>query len=175
MIELIIICFIIYTIYKKVNIITPNNFKNILTKKGFRNIITVRQILSGTWITADFHGDNYLFVVIKNGHSVSNETIEEIYRYASQKHYHNIILVPGNAPILTTARTAISSYNIQIWNNSMLTNILSNSNEAIVSSVVQKAPIEDNCVIQESIDPIQDGSKANSIFGNLFGNKIEKL
>ena len=174
MIELIIICFIIYTIYKKANIITPDNLKNILIKKGFRNITTVRQILSSTWITADFHGDNYLFAVIKAGHSVSKETIEEIYRYASQKHYHNIILVPGNAPILTTARTSISSYNIQIWNNSMLTNISSNSNE-IISSVVQKAPIEDNCVIEESIDPIQDGSKANSIFGNLFGNKIEKL
>ena len=175
MVSLIIFCIIIYAIYKKVNIVTPENLKNILIKKQFRNIVTVRQVLSGTWITADFHGDNYLFVVIKVGQSISKSIIDEIYNYASQKHYHNIILVPGNAPILNTARTAISNYNIQIWNNSMLTNILSNSNEAIVSSVVQKAPIEDNCVIQESIDPIQDGSKANSIFGNLFGNKIEKL
>ncbi len=34
---------------------------------------------------------------------------------------------------------------------------------------------EDHCKIEPSTDPIQDGSKANSIFGAFFGNKVEKL
>ena len=175
MFEIIIICIIIYAIYKKSNVITPGRLIIILKDKGFRNITTIKQILSCSWITADFHGENYIFAVIKDGHSVYKDMLEDLYNYASQKHYHNIILVPGNATILTNAKTTISKYNIQIWNTSTLNNISSTPTQNVASSVIQKAPINDNCVIDEPVDPIQDGNKANSILGNLFGNKIEKL
>ena len=34
---------------------------------------------------------------------------------------------------------------------------------------------DDHCKIEPSADPIQDGSKANSILGAFFGNRVEKL
>lgn len=40
---------------------------------------------------------------------------------------------------------------------------------------INKFPIDDHCIIEESFDPIQNGAKANSLFGNFFGNKSEKL
>lgn len=176
MFELIILIIIIYVIYKKSNLImTPEKFKIILKNKGFRNMTTIRQIVSGTWITADYHGDNYIFYLAKTGYSISKEAVVAIYNYASQKHYHNIILVPITSTILTNARTAISNYGIQIWNNDMLNNISKTSTDNAPSAIIQKAPINDNCEIDEPVDPIQDGSKANSIFQNLFGNKIERL
>ena len=41
--------------------------------------------------------------------------------------------------------------------------------------VQQPKATDDHCIIAPSTDPIQDGSKANSILGAFFGNKVEKL
>lgn len=44
------------------------------------------------------------------------------------------------------------------------------------SAIVQKNNVsDDHCIIEPSTNPIQDGSKANSILGAFFGNKVEKL
>ena len=176
MFGLIFVIIIIYLIYKNSNIfMTPARFKTILSNKGFRNINIVKQIISGTWITADYHGDNYIFSIIKPSSTVSKKTIDELYNYAISKHYHNIILVPGNSTILTTANTAISNYHIQIWNTATLNRKFGKEENYTSSAIVEKAPINDHCKIDAPFDPIQDGSKVNSIFGNFFNNKIEKL
>ena len=177
MFGLIIFIVIFYIIYKRMilDVTNPMNLKSLLEKKGFRNISTALDTSSVSWITADFHGDNYIFLIVKNGHAVSKEMIKSIYEYTTPKHYHNIILVSGNAHVLSTARTAISKYNIKVWTGATISSFSNATQESIINSVTQKAPIEDNCDIEPSFDPIQDGTRANSIFGNFFGNKIEKL
>ena len=177
MIEFIVLIIIFYAIIKKANnnTMTSEKFKMMLKNKGFGNITIASQTIAGTWITADYHGDNYIFYLIKPGYSVTKNIIDAFYQYASQKHYHNIIIIPGNSTILTTARTIISNYGIQIWNNNTLNSKFGTAENYTSSAIVEKAPINDHCKIDESFDPIQDGSKVNSILGNFFRNKIERL
>ena len=175
--EIIVFIIIIYLIYKKTNnlVMTPEKFKLTIKNKGFGNIVNASQTVAGTWITADYNGDNYIFYIIKPGYSVSKAIIDAFYQYASTKHYHNMIIIPGTSTILTNTRTIISNYGIQIWNNATLNNKFGTAENYTSSAIVEKAPINDNCKIDAPIDPIQDGSKVNSIFGNLFNNKIERL
>ena len=173
MFDLIIIIVIIYSIYKKYN--STQKLTTILQAKGFSNIITVKQNNSSTWVTANFHGDNYLFEVVKNGSNVTNASINTLIDYAAKNHYHNIILVPGNSVISNTAKPAISNANIQIWDNAKLNSLSAKSRENVSSAIIQKMPLHDKCKIDTPQDPIQDGTKANSIFSNFFGNKIERL
>lgn len=173
MFDLIVIIFIIYMIYKKYNK-TPSKITSILQNKGFSNISTIRQNTGSYWMTASFHGDNYLFEIMKTGYNVSNNSIHTLGEYAKKAHYHNIILVLGNSVISNNAKSIISQYKIEIWDNAKL-NEFSNPNNNSITSIVKTSEIHDSCKITPSDDPIQDGKQANSILGNFFGNRIEKL
>ena len=174
MFDFLIIIFIVYVIYKKYNNSIPK-ITTILQNKGFHNIATIRQNTSSYWLSANFHGDNYLFEIMKVGYNVSNNSIHTLGEYATKAHFHNIVLVPGNSAISSKARPAISQYNIQIWDTAKLNDFSNQSRETTASSIIQTSPIEDTCKIDSSDDPIQDGTKANSILGNFLGNKVEKL
>lgn len=174
MLDLIIIVFIIYAIYKKYNH-SSSKMTTILQSKGFSNISTIKQNTSSYWMTANFHGENYLFEIMKPGYTVSNISVHTLGEYAIKTHYHNIILVPGNSPISSKAKSLISQYKIQIWDNTKLNDFSNRSNETVTSPIVKTSKIYDTCKINTSDNPIQDGKAANSILGNFFGNKIEKL
>lgn len=174
MFDLIVILFIIYVIYKKYNNNSPLKLITILQNKGFHNISTVKQLPSSTWITATLHGDHYLFEIMKNGNPVTNSSITTFVEYATKAHYHNMILVPGNAIISNSAKAEIEKYAIKVWDSSQLTSLSNTSPESLASFIKPKIT-DDTCEISEPENPIQDGKKANSIWGNLFKHKIERL
>ena len=174
MLDFIVIIFIFYIIYKKYNHNSETKLTTTLQNKGFRNITTIRRNTSSTWITANLHGDNYLFEVMKNGSNVTNSSINTLMEYVTKAHFHNAILVPGNAAISNTAKSAIEQYHIEIWDNSKLISFSNSSTEDIASMIKPKIT-NDTCPIPKADDPIQDGKKANSILGNFFNNKVEKL
>lgn len=144
---------------------------SILQKKGFNNITPIKHPKFMYLFQADFHGDNYLIFYGIN--LITAETVDSLYVFASKQHYHNIIIIVDNSCISINAKPKIEKYNIKIWNPNEIANNFSPETNA--SSIINKMPLDDNCKIDESYEPIQDGSKVNSIFGNLFNNKIEKL
>lgn len=174
MFDLIVILFIIYVIYKKYNHNSPLKLISILQNKGFHNISTVKNLPSSSWISATLHGEHYLFEMIKNANPVTNSSITTFVEYATKAHFHNMILVPGNAIISNSAKAEIEKYNIQVWDSSQLTT-LSNTNSENIAPFVKPKITVDTCEISEPEDPIQDGKKVNSIWGNLFKHKIERL
>lgn len=169
MLDLVIIFFVIYAIYKKYNSGVSQNFISNLQKKGFGNIAYLQQNPTSTFIKADFHGENYLFCMPKNTNIISQTMVNVFVEYAAKNHFHKLVLVAGNAKISDTAKKVISDYEIEIWNAAKLNEL------AQQDYVIQKNKTDDTCPIEESVDPIQDGTKANSIWSSLFENKIEKL
>lgn len=172
MFELIVIIFIIYVVYKKSNKVSSIQLIKILKTKGFSNITIVRENLASSWITATFHGDTYLFEVTKNVSAISNNSIQTLSEYAANHHYHNVVIFLGNSPISNVLKNAILKHNIQIWDNAKLNSFSNKTNQY---TIISKLPLDDHCKIDVSEDPIQEGTKANSLLGNLFSNKIEKL
>lgn len=173
--DLIIIGIIIYSIYKKYNKTSFSNIRSILQKNGFHSIYTVEQNSDNFVITASLNGENYIIKTMLNNSSVTNSTIHSLVEKATKLHYHNIVLIPGNAVISGSAKPLINKYNIAVWDNSKLNQFSTSSKSDNISTIVKTSPIHDTCKISDSEEPIQDGSKANSIWGNFFGNKIEKL
>ena len=174
MLDLVIIVLVFWWIFKKSNSKIISNITTILIKEGFSHIATVRQNQESYWLSANFHGDNYLFQVMKNGYSVTNSCVNTWVEYATKTHYHNLILIPRNATISASATSVIKQYDITIWDNSKLKNF-SNLHTQNTSSIIKTTPTYDTCKIDTPQDPIQNGSKANSILRNLWGNKIERL
>ena len=175
MFELIFFVFIIYVLYKKYNQNSYIKLIGILQNQGFHGISVLQQNQDNYWLKANFHGEHYLFDVCKQNSMISDLAINTLIVYATKNHYHNVVLVPGNSAISDAARRTISKHNIEIWNENKINMLSSQKNEPITSSIVKTSQIHDTCKIDESNDPIQDGTKVNSLFGNLFSNKIEKL
>ena len=175
MVEVIVMIFVIYFIYK--SYMPSNNnflsFKTLLQKKGYGNIIEVSHDSTQSLITADYNGENYVFALIKPGNVVSVNNIIQLTEYATKNHYHNLILVPGNSFISDTAQNAIGKYNIEVWKNTNFSFSKNNIKESTINSKIDN--INSFNTSSDIDDPIQDGTKANSIFGNLFGNKVDKL
>lgn len=171
MFYIIFIILIIWWFYKSTTNFIRYNTVSILQKKGFKNITQIKHPKFMYLFQADFHGDNYLIFYGIN--PIIAESVDSLYEFASIKHYHNIIIIIDNSSISNSAKTKIEKYNIKILNPNEIANNF--SPETNTSSIINKMPLDDNCKIDESYEPIQDGKKANSIFGNLFNNKIEKL
>jgi hypothetical protein len=98
--------------------------------------------------------------------------------FAIKGHYHNVIIIPGNSGISDLARQKIAENNIQIFSIEKLKNNIqnpTNDSSSQKNNIVSKPTSTSNYKATESNDPIKNGTKANSIFGNLFGNKVEKL
>ena len=171
MFDLIIFIIIIYIIVKKSKFSSANIF-NLLNIQEFQNIVLLKHTSSSSFYTAQKAGDNYLIQVMEVGNIVSKNTILELTDLAQKNHYHNMILIPSSSIISDIAKKEIASYNIQILNPNQQ---VSSDDSIRKSSFISKMPLDDNCPIDEPQDAIQDGKKANSIFGNLFGNKIERL
>ena len=91
MLELIIFIFIIYRIFKKYNHHSPAKLLFLLRSQGFSNIEIVQQNQANYYIKANFHGDNYLFAVIKDHATISHIAINTLIEYATKNHYHNMI------------------------------------------------------------------------------------
>lgn len=174
MFDLLVILSIIYLIYKKYNN-SPSKITTILQNKGFHNIFTVQQNPSSYWMSASLHGENYLLQIMKTGNNVSTNNIHTLAEYATKAHYHNVILIPGNCTISKSAKTVISEYSIQIWDNTKLNEFSLQNSQTTSAQTMASNKFENSTSINHPDDPIQDGKKANSFLANFFGNKPEKL
>ncbi len=172
MLQIIFFIFIIYIIFKKYNQPSPTRLISILQRQGFHNFAILQQNQSHYYMKAELHGDNYLFKVIKENATLSHITIQALMEYATKNHYHNIVLIPGNALISDMAKKCIAEYNIDVWNQAKLNELFKTQG---TSSVIKNSLTNDTCKIEESDDPIQNGTKATTILGNLFHQKIERL
>ena len=171
MIDLIVIIIIIYVIFKK-----STNFNTkvpaLLKLHKFQNIRLLRSMSYCTFYTAQKAGDNYLIQAMIVGNHVTQSTISDLVNLAQKNHYHNMIIIPNSSIISDIAKKEIKSNAIQILKSDEK---VSSDESAMKASFIQKLPLDDNCPIDEPQEAIQDGKKANSIFGNFFGNKIERL
>ena len=171
MFDLIIIIFIIYIIVKRSKAFNVNSIA-LLKMHNFQNITLLKKTISSNFFTAQKADDNYLIQAMTPGNLVSKSTITELTDLAQKGHYHNMILIPSSSAISDMAKKEIENNHIQILK---LDAKISSDESVKQSSFIPKMPLDDNCPIDEPQDAIQDGRKANSIFGNFFGNKIERL
>ena len=112
MFDFIIIIFVFWYIYKKYNTNSISKTTQLLQKKGFGNPVTIRNTTNSSTLTSTFHGDNYLFEIMKNNTAVSTDTVQSLINLAQKNHYHNIILIPRDAIISNPAQELIKKYNI---------------------------------------------------------------
>lgn len=179
--EIIIVLFILFLVFKKmgINFSDMTNTMSILTKalknQQFSNIKTLSNSNNLSLITADSHGENYLFALKLNSISFGATEIDTIYDKATKFHIHNVVIINKDA-ILPTSPLGkkIASYEFELWNYAKLISLARNSNNS--SSTYTKSVLRtsntsyDKCKIDNNpVDPIQSGSsKSHSLLGNLF-------
>ena len=171
MINIIFIMFAVYFIIK-ISRVVNTSVPILLNSYGFQNVSLLRKNNYYSFYMAQKVGDNYLIQVMEQGRDVTKGAISQFVDYATKNHYHNMILIAYSSQISDIVRKEIKNNGIQILDPAKKIN--SDETETS-SSFVTKMPLDDNCPIDEPQDAIQDGTKANSIFGNLFGNKIDRL
>lgn len=177
--DLLIIILIFWWIYKKYSknstTTSPQNISKILEQNGFHSISTISQNQESQFLSAILNGDNYLIAVMKGTANVYNSTVETLVSYAKKIHYHNVILIAPRAAISNSAKALLFENKIEVWDYAKLLKF-SAPNSQNQPEIIKTSEIHDTCKIDTPEDPIQDGSKVNSLFGNLFGkNKIERL
>ena len=175
-----LIFFIVFMIFiinilNKSSRFNPTNFLNLLKLRGFTNIKKESATSTYTIFKADFHGDNYCFLLMNYGAVVTESIINNFGNNSNKQHIHNLVLVVPNSTINAVVMKLIKQYYIQVWDYKKLV-VLSKSSQINDSSVIiQKMPIEDNCIIEKNEGPIHEEGKVKTILGNLFDNKVEKL
>ena len=169
MFELIFIIFIFYIIFKKKGL----NFSNItniipllnkaLKNQQFSSIKTILNSSDLTLITADSHGENYLFALKVNSMPFSSTQMDSIYDRANKLHIHNVVIINKDA-ILPSSPLGkkIVDYNFEVWTLNKLISLArtsSNSNSTYTKSVLRTSDTSyDKCKIDDNpVDPIQHG------------------
>ena len=178
--ELIIFIFIFYIIFKKkgVNISNLTGILPLLNKalvtQQFSNIKTMLNSHNLTLITADSHGENYLFALKKDSLPYSSTELDSIYEKANKFHIHNVVIINKDS-ILPSSHLGkkIIDYNFEVWTLTKLISLAratsNNANSTYTKSVLRTSDTSyDKCKIDTNpVDPIQQGpAKSRSLFGN---------
>ena len=164
LIFIIVIYFVIKNWAKNSNFNIINTKLNILFKKhNFTNILKT-SINGTTFIRANSHGENYLFV-FKNLTSVfTTLDIDKIYEYAQKEHIHNPVILVSQPSFSDNLLNKIKEYNIQIWDNKKLDSLISTYTTSSVLSTSDTS--DDTCKIDPSqFNPIQEPT---SLWKRLF-------
>ena len=181
MFEVIFIILIIYIAFKKsgINLSNITSTVSLLNKalknQQFSNIKTMSNSHGLSLITADSHGENYLFVLKNISTPISFNELDYIYNIANKFHIHNVVIISKDS-ILPSSPLGkkIVDYNFEVWTIAKLvslTHTSSNNNSTYTKSVLRKSDTSyDNCKIDNTpVDPIQHGtSKSHSLLGNIF-------
>ena len=178
--ELIILLFIIFIFFKKKGFNFPNInsplllLNKVLRNQQFSNIKTISNLGNLNLITADSHGENYLFALKINYMPFSSTEMDSIYDKAHKFHIHNVVIINKDA-ILPTSHLGkkIATYEFEVWTIAKLISLAhnSNNNSTYTKSVLRTSDTSyDKCTIDNNpVDPIQSGSsKSHSLIGNLF-------
>ena len=184
MIDVIIIIFIIYYIYKKAN---QKSSKTLLYEmfkfQRFSNIKEIAYEGDIVYIRADGKGENFLFVVKNMPTGITQNLINRIKEKSNQLHIHNVIFVTSSLSDVNIIRT-LKTNNIKYWDNATIKSFLipNLDTENAINNVPEPTILStsdtsnDKCKIEKSsFDPIQEGEhKVGSIFSGLF-DKPDRL
>ena len=188
--ELISIIFIIAIIYicvKKTNTSTNSSISSpysilnkALVNQQFSNIKIINNSSNLRLITADSHGENYLFGIKSGNMQFSMIELDYIYDKAQKSHIHNVVIIIPRDISSSELQQKITDYNFETWTLFKLLSLsknTSNSSDTYTKSVLRTSDTSyDKCKIDNTpVDPIQHGpSKSHSILGNLF-NRPNRL
>jgi len=180
--EVIIVLIIIFVAFKKMGI----NFTDItstlsllnkaLKTQQFSNIKTISNSNNLSLITADSHGENYLFALKPNYIPYSSTELDSIYERANKFHIHNVVIINKDA-VLPSSHLGkkIVEYNFEVWSLTKLISLArttsTNSNSTYTKSVLRTSDTSyDKCKIDNTpVDPIQRGNKkTHSLFSSPF-------
>lgn len=179
--EVIIVLFIIFLAFKKMGInfsdmtSTFSLLNKALKTQQFSNIKTISNSNNLTLITADSHGENYLFALKPNYMPYGSTEIDSIYDRANKFHIHNVVIINKDV-VLPSSQLGkkIVEYNFEVWSLTKLISLArttSNSNSTHTKSVLRTSDTSyDKCKIDNTpVDPIQRGSsKTHSLFSSPF-------
>lgn len=179
--EVIIVLFIIFVAFKKMGInfsdmtSTLSLLNKALKTQQFSNIKTISNSSNLSLITADSHGENYLFALKINSMPFSSTELDSIYDRANKFHIHNVVIINKDV-ILPSSQLGkkIIEYNFEVWTLTKLISLAratSNSNSTHTKSVLRTSDTSyDKCKIDNNpVDPIQHGpSKSHSLLSNPF-------
>jgi len=180
--EVIIVLFIIFTVFKKMGInfsdmtSTFSLLNKALKTQQFSNIKTISSSNSLTLITADSHGENYLFALKSNYMPYSSTELDSIYDRANKFHIHNVVIINKDT-VLPSSQLGkkIVEYKFEVWSLTKLISLArttsTNANSTSTKSVLRTSDTSyDKCKIDNTpVDPIQRGSsKTHSLFSNPF-------
>jgi len=174
MFNFIILIIVIYVIYKKFSKQQPITFIKLNTlfkAQNFHNIVKDSSISGILLITANAHGENFLFAQKNNMVQFSLMDINKIYEYAQRAHIHNIIILPSAySSFSNTMLEKIKEYNIQIWDNNKINSLINSSNTSSILTTSDTS--DDKCHIPPNqFNPIQEPT---SFWKNIF-NKPDRL
>ena len=175
MFEVFIIIFIIYIIAKKNSDNLPIGLGTMLDKalknQQFSNIQTIQTNSSYSLISADTHGENYLFALKKSDFFNAND-LKNIYDKSKNEHFHNTVVVCTQNFLQSSLMfKKIKEYNFEVWDLSKLISLSKTSTkETTTKSVLRTSDTSlDNCDIDIPVDPIKHGpSNSHSILTNPF-------
>jgi len=180
--EVIIVLFIIFMVIKKkgLNLSDMTSSLSLLNKalqtQQFSNIKTISNSNNLSLITADSHGENYLFALKPNYMPYSSTELDSIYDKANKIHIHNVVLINKDAVLPSSGLgKKIVEYKFEVWSLTKLISLArttsTNTNSTYTKSVLRTSDTSyDKCKIDNTpVDPIQHGpSKSHSILSNPF-------
>lgn len=179
--EVIIVLFIIFLAFKKMGInfsdmtSTFSLLNKALKTQQFSNIKTISNSNNLILITADSHGENYLFALKPNSMPFSSTELNSIYDRANKFHIHNVAIINKDA-VLPSSQLGkkIVEYNFEVWSLTKLISLArttSSPNSTHTKSVLRTSDTSyDKCKIDNNpVDPIQRGpKKTHSLFSSPF-------
>ena len=150
----------------------------VLTVQQFTEIKTFFSSSTLHMVSANLHGENYVFATKKGDPHFSLTDLHTIYDLSKKSHIHNVVLftslkIPANSELSRKIR----DYNFEVWDNAKIMSLLTSPSETYTKSVLRTSDTSyDTCKIDNStVDPIQPGKlKSHSLLGNLF-NKPNRL
>ena len=151
-----------------------------LTNQQFTNIKIIFNSISLNLVTADSHGENYLFAQKNNNIEFNMNELDYIYNTAQKSHIHNVVIIIPRDIASHELKQKIIDYNFETWTLIKLLSLsktTSSTNNTYTKSVLRTSNTSyDKCEIDDTpVDPIQHGpSKSHSLLGNLF-NRPNRL
>lgn len=148
--------------------INSTNMRSILLNKcGLKNIQCKTNSKKEIYYTGMKQGEEYIVLTKYMNRAINQNTIYDIKSIMNSKHYHSGIVIVNNTNNIKDNVKSIAEENgIEIIGM----HVGQTSSQEPVKDRYQK-----NYRQEENLEPIQNGSKANSILGNFFNNRIEKL
>lgn len=168
--EILYFLFIVFFIIRVIsNTQTNPKIMNFLKNEcNLKNVVYKTSKKNGRILTGLKQGEEYIVFTNYLYSAINKNIIYDIKSKMNKEHFHSGIIIVNNANTIKQETKKLASENgIEIY--------------ALNSKQIYKSNNTSNNVVKQTSrkysedDPIQSGSKANTIWNNFFGNKIERL